>query len=159
MIVVFFAKSSHVAFVPLQERKTVNAEWYVNIGLLKVFESWCARRPNTGTQDLLLQHDHSSAHTPAATPDYLEANHVQLVTKTPHSQGLAPCDFFLYPHLVKPRLKGKQFQGARAIFEGVMSDMPQSMWSGAMVSWFERTSKFVHAEGDYFEKLDQERDP
>ena len=26
------------------------------------------------------------------------------------------------------------------------------MWSSAMVTWFERMTKCVHAEGDYFEK-------
>ena len=46
MIAVFFAKSGHVTSTPLQKRKTVNAEWYINIGLPKVFEAWTARRPN-----------------------------------------------------------------------------------------------------------------
>ena len=30
MIAVFFSKSGHVVTVPLQERKTVNAEWYIS---------------------------------------------------------------------------------------------------------------------------------
>nr|KAG5702476.1 hypothetical protein BaRGS_015108 [Batillaria attramentaria] len=47
MIAVFFAKSGHVATVPLLERKTVNAEWYINTCLPKVFEAWSARRPRT----------------------------------------------------------------------------------------------------------------
>ena len=45
--------------------------------------------------------------------------------------------------------KGKQFMGvedAGAFSEGVISDMPQSTWSGAMVTWFERIIKCVHAE-------------
>ena len=37
-------------------------------------------------------------------------------------------------------------------FEGVLSDMPQSTWSGDVVTWFKRTTKFVHAKKDYFEK-------
>ena len=106
MIVVFFAKSSHVAFVPLQERKTVNAGRYVNTCLPKVLEAWNARRSNNGTRGLLLLHDHASAHIATATLDYLEANRVQLVTQTPYSPGLAPCDFFLFPQ-VKRQLKGK----------------------------------------------------
>ena len=66
-----------------------------------------------------------------------------------YSPSLAPCDFFLFPQ-VQQRLKGKQFQGvedARAFYEGVFSDMPQSTWAGAMVTGFERTTKCVHAEG------------
>nr|KAG5699743.1 hypothetical protein BaRGS_014159 [Batillaria attramentaria] len=38
MIAVFFAKSGHVATVPLLERKTVNAEWYINTCLPKRYE-------------------------------------------------------------------------------------------------------------------------
>ena len=63
---------------------------------------------------------------------------------------------FLFPQ-VKQQLKRKQFQGiedARAVFEGMVPDMPQSMWFGDMVTWFERMTKRVYAEGDYFEKLD-----
>ena len=48
MIAVFFTKSGPMAAVQLQEWKTVNAEWYFNTFLPKVFEAWSARRPNTG---------------------------------------------------------------------------------------------------------------
>ena len=96
MIAVFFAESGHVASVPFLERKRVNAEWYIDICLPKVFEAWSVRRPNTGTRGLLLHHDNAGAHTAAATLDYLETNRVQLVTQTPHSPGLATCDFFLF---------------------------------------------------------------
>ena len=61
---------------------------------------------------------------------------------------------------MKQQLKGKQFlgiEGARAVFEGVISDIPQSTWSGAMVTWFEGMTKCVHVEGGYFEKLDWTR--
>ena len=53
---------------------------------------------------------------------------------------------------MKQQLKGKQFkdvEDARAFFEGVISDMSQSTWSGAVVTWFEIMTKRVLAEGDY----------
>ena len=43
MIAVFFAKLCHVTSVPLQERKTVNAEWYINTCLQEVLKAWSAR--------------------------------------------------------------------------------------------------------------------
>ena len=46
MIAVFFTKSGHVTSTPLWNRKTVNAEWYINIWLPKVFKAWTARCPN-----------------------------------------------------------------------------------------------------------------
>ena len=69
--------------------------------------------------------------------------------------------FFLFPR-VKQQLKGKSFQGvedARAFVEGVISDMPRSTWSGAMVTWLERITNCVHAKGDYFGKPDWARIP
>ena len=106
MIAVFFAKSDHAAPVSFQERKTVNAEWYINICLPKVFEAWSARHPNNATHDLLLHHN-ASAHTAAVTVDY-----VPLVTQTAYSPCLAPRDLFLFPR-VKHLLKGKQSQGVK----------------------------------------------
>ena len=88
MIAVFFAKSDHAAPVSFQERKTVNAEWYINICLPKVFEAWSARRPNNGTRCPLLHHNNESANTATATLDYLEAYRVPLVTQTSYSSGL-----------------------------------------------------------------------
>ena len=44
-------------------------------------------------------------------------------------------------------------------FEGVISGISQSTWSGAMVAWFERMSKCVHAEDTYFEKVSFARNP
>ena len=101
MIAVFFSKSGHVASIPLLERKTVTSEWYTNTCLPQVFESWSKRRPRTGTRGLLLHHDNASAHTAAATLDYLQENNVQLVTHPPYSPDLAPCDFFLFPQIKK----------------------------------------------------------
>ena len=156
MIAVFFAKSGHVATIPLVERKTVTADWYINTCLPQVFEAWSTRRPRTGTRGLLLHHDNASAHTAAATLDYLQENNVQLVTHPPYSPDLAPCDFFLFPQ-IKKQLKGKPFscvEEARAFAEGAISDIPQSAWAGAVDSWFQRMAKCIQAQGGYFEKLD-----
>ena len=127
MIAIFFAKSGYVASVPLQDWKTVNAEWSITMRLPEVFEAWSAHRPNDGVRGLLLHHNNASTQTTAATLDYTEANGVQLVTQTPYSPDLVPCDFVPFPQ-VKQQLKGKQFQGvkeARVFFKGVISDMPQ----------------------------------
>ena len=134
----------------------VTADWYVNHCLPKVFQAWCTRRSRTGVRGLLLHHDNASAHTTAVTLDFLAASDVQLVTHSPYSPDLAPCDWFLFPS-VKRHLKGKQFQNAedaRAFFKGVIVDIPQSAWSGVIDSWFERMVKSVWAEGAFFEKLE-----
>ena len=67
MIACFCAKFGHVATIPLEDRKTVTADWHANHCLSTVFQAWCKRRPRTGVRNLLLHHDNASAHTAAVT--------------------------------------------------------------------------------------------
>ena len=41
MIACFFANFGHVATIPLEDRKTVTADWYVNHCLPKILQAWC----------------------------------------------------------------------------------------------------------------------
>ena len=50
MIACFFANFGHVATIPLEDRKTVTADWYVNHSLPIIFQAWCKRRPRTACQ-------------------------------------------------------------------------------------------------------------
>ena len=100
MIACFFAKFGHVATIPLEDRKTVTTDWYVNHCLLKIFQARCKRRARTGVRGLLLRHDNASAHTAAVTLDFLTTSDIQLVTRSPYSPDLTPCDWFLF-HSVK----------------------------------------------------------
>ena len=134
----------------------VTADWYVSHCLPKIFQAWCKRRPRTDVRGLLFHHDNASMHTAAVTLDFLAASDVQLVIHPPYSPDVAPCDWFLLLP-VKRQLKGKQFQNnedARAFFEGVVFDVPQSTWTGVIDSWFETMVKCVQAEGGFFEKLE-----
>ena len=143
MIACFCAKFGHVATILLEDGKTVTADWYVNHSLPKIFQAWCRRRPEMGVRGLLLHHDNASAHTAAVTLDFLAANDVQLVTHPPYSLDLVPSGCFLLLS-VKRQLKGKHFlnaEDARAFFEGVILDIPQSTWPGVIDIWFERMVK------------------
>jgi len=54
---------------------------------------------------------------------------------------------------------GKQLLGirdAQAFFEGIIPGIPQSAWSDARVTRFERMTKSGHAEERDFEKTGQE---
>ena len=128
-----------------QVRKTDNAEWYVNICLPKVFEAWTVRRPNNGTQGLLLHHDNAWL-TP---PPPLWTTWKQIAFSWSPRPRIPGVSFFLFPQ-VKRQFKGKQILGiknAQAVLEGVISDVPCSTWSEAMVRLFERMTKCVHVEG------------
>ena len=94
MIACFFAKFGHVATIPLEDRKTVTADWYVNQCLPKVSQAWHKRCPQTSVRGLLLHHSNASAHTAAVTLDFLAASNVQLVTHPPYSPDLVPVTVF-----------------------------------------------------------------
>ena len=144
-----------MAFVPLQEKKTVNTEWYIKLCHALGLRGWeCL----SSKQRYPLSAPPSSTTTQVLTPPPpLWTTWKQIAftwSPRPRNPRLAPCDFFLFPR-VKQQLKGKQFQGveeARAFSEGVVSDTPQSTWSASMVTRFERMTKRVNVEGDYFEK-------
>ena len=155
MVATFFGRAGHIATVALQDRRTVNADWYVSQCLPQVFAAWCRRSRNSRLRGLLLHHDNASAHTAAATLDFLAENGVQLVSHPPYSPDLAPCDFFLFP-LVKNQLRGTRFESPEAVrvaFEEVVSTVVDEQWAAAWTQWFERMRKCLQAGGNYFEKL------
>jgi len=87
----------------------------------------CAR---TGTQGLLLHHDNVSAHTAAATLDFLAESSVQLVTHPPYSPDLAPFDWF-FGQATARRKAFYCAEDARTFFEGIILYIPESTWWGA----------------------------
>lgn len=155
MVATFMSKSGHVATIPLQDRRTVTADWYVHQCLPQVLEEWNRRRPGTGTRRLMLHHDNAPAHAAFATIDFLATERVQLLSHPPYSPDLAPCDFFLFP-FVKKQLRGTRFnspEDAVRAFTRAIEDIDDVTWSTAWMTWFERMGKCVAAGGEYFEKL------
>ena len=111
-IAYFFANFGYVATIPLEYRKMVTADWYVNLCLPKIFQARCKRRLRAGVRGLLLHHNNASAHTAAVTLDFLATSNTQLVTRPPYSSKLPPCDWFLLPS-VKRQLKGSSVRTSK----------------------------------------------
>ena len=154
MVASFFAKTGHVATVPLDDRRTVNADWYVNQCIPQVLDVWQQRRPKTGLKGLLWHHDNASVHTAALTIDFLSENSIQLVSHPPYSPDLAPCDFFLFPS-VKEKIRGTNFDSAddaTCAFIEAISDVNQETWAHCFEMWFYRMKLCIEAHGECFEK-------
>ena len=60
MVATFFCRSGHVVTVPLQDRRTVTAEWYSTVCLPKVVEKMKELRSRSR---LLFHHDIASSYT------------------------------------------------------------------------------------------------
>jgi histone-lysine N-methyltransferase SETMAR len=151
MVATFFCKGGHVATVPLENHRTVTAQWYTEVCLPKVFDSWCQRRPNDQLRHLQLHHDNAPAHTAIRTTEFLESKSVKLLFHPPYSPDLAPADFFLFGH-IKEQLRGHDFvspEEAVRAYEDLVKNIPTKMWNSTFQNWFTRMSECINNNGEY----------
>ena len=80
MVASYIAQTGHITTIPLKERRTVTADWYVHQCLLRVLHAVRTRRPKSG---ISLHHDNAPAHTAAATREFLASEDVQLMPPPP----------------------------------------------------------------------------
>ena len=152
MVASYIAKTGHITTIPLEERCTVAADWYVHQCLPQVLHAVCTRCPKSS---ITLHHDNAPAHTAATTRDFLASEGVQLISHPPYSLDLAPCDFFLFPHVTK-QLRGTRYdspQDAIRAFTRAVDSTDKVMRSEVWKSWFQRMARCIEAQGGYFEKL------
>lgn len=152
MVASFVTKTGPIATIPLEDRRTVTSDWYVHQCLPKVLHAARARRPRSA---ITLHHDNAPAHTAATTREFLASEGVKLMSHPPYSPDLAPCDFFVFPH-VKKQLRGTRYdtpQDAVRAFTGVIEGIDKVTWSEVWRTWFERMNRCIAAGGEYFEKL------
>lgn len=96
MVASFFSCTGHVATVPLEDRRTVNADWYTSVCLPIVFKEVREKRPRC---NIILHQDNASSHTASRTIEFLRASNVKLMDHPPYSPDLAPYDFYLFPSI------------------------------------------------------------
>ena len=89
----FFDKTGHVAMVPLEQRRTVNSEWYTTICLPVVFQEIriINRRRRT-----TLHHDNASSHSSAQTTTFLSTENIDLMSYPPYNPDLARMTSFYF---------------------------------------------------------------
>jgi [histone H3]-lysine36 N-dimethyltransferase SETMAR len=151
MIASFFKKIGPVVSVALENRRTVNAEWYTTICLPTVFEKVRQNRPRSR---IVLHQDNASSHNAEETKKFLATNRIDLMTHPPYSPDLAPCDFFLFPY-IKDKMRGVKFNTADAAveaFENLVSEVPPERWAKCFDDWFYRMKKCIQCNGEYFKK-------
>jgi Transposase. len=151
MIACFFGKTGHVASVALEDRRTVNSDWYTSICLPEVIAKI---RRNNVKRRIIVHHDNASAHTAQRTIDFLSSENIEIMTHCPYSPDLSPNDFFLFPN-IKNKLRGKRFaspEEAVEAFNLCVSEVPRSEWRRCFEDWFHRMKKCIDLKGEYFEK-------
>ena len=85
MVALYIAKTGHITTIPLEERRTVTADWYVHQCLPQVLHAVCTRRPKSS---ITLHHDNAPAHTAAATREFPASEDV--LQGVPSQRGCPP---------------------------------------------------------------------
>ena len=81
MIACFFGYTGHVT-TALEDRRTVNTDWYTTIYLPEVINELSITNRN---RRIILHHDNASCHTACQTVDLLSNNNVELMTYCSYS--------------------------------------------------------------------------
>ncbi|CAH2004492.1 unnamed protein product [Acanthoscelides obtectus] len=145
----FLSKAGHIATIPLNEQRTVTADWYTIICLPKVITE--LRKINPEIR-IILHQDNASSHTAQKTRQYLTEENVELLDHRPYSPDLSPNDFFTFPK-IKNRLHGQRFQSpeeAVDAFKNAVLDLPANEWNKCFENWFERMQMCINLRGEYY---------
>ncbi|KAG7308967.1 hypothetical protein JYU34_004823 [Plutella xylostella] len=151
MVASFVSKTGHVATIPLQEQRTVTADWYTTVCLPEVVRELRKTNPN---RRIILHHDNASSHTARKTRTFLNMENVELMDHPPYSPDLSPNDYFTFPR-IKDMLRGQRFSGPEEAVEAYKSavlTVSTSDWNYCFNDWFNRMKKCIECHGDYFEK-------
>ena len=100
--------------------------------------------------------DNAPAHTARRTKEFLKQSGLELIEHPTYSSDLAPCDFSLFPTLIR-YLKRRRFESETeliATFLEAVDYIPQSCYSRLFNLWVERCQKCIDANGEYFEHLE-----
>ncbi|CAH1958820.1 unnamed protein product [Acanthoscelides obtectus] len=150
MVATFVSKAGHIATIPLNEQRTVTADWYTTICLPKVITEIRKINPE---RRIMLHQENASSHTAQKTRQYLTEENVELLDHPPYSPDLSPNDFFTFP--IKNSLRGQRFQlpeEAVDAFKNAVLDLPANEWNKCFENWFERMQMCINLRGEYLEK-------
>ncbi|XP_035231702.1 protein C15orf41 homolog [Stegodyphus dumicola] len=102
----------HLEFIP--EGCFLNKDLYIKI-LRHLHESIRKKRPKMwAEQSWVLFHDNAPAHQSLLDNDFLAKTKTPVLPQPPYSANLAPCNFFLFPELVRC-LQDLQFQSSNEV--------------------------------------------
>ncbi|CAH2000155.1 unnamed protein product [Acanthoscelides obtectus] len=147
----FVSKAGHIATIPLNEQRTVTADWYTTICLPKVITELRKINPE---RRMILHQDNANSHTAQKTRQYLTEENVELLDHSPYSPDLSPNDFFTFPE-IKNRLGDQRFQSpeeAVDAFKNAVLDLPANEWNKCFENRFECMQMCIDLRGEYFEK-------
>ena len=104
---------------------------------------------------VIFHHDKAPSHRAATTQTAVRQLGFELLSHSPYSPDLSPCDFFLFP-VMKTYLRGTHFDDTHelsvAVQVAISNKQPSSFRQCFIQSCLERCRKCISFNGEYFEK-------
>jgi len=153
MLTIFFDSRGVVHHEYTPQGQSINKEYYLEV-LRRLRDAVRRKRPDlwaTGTWQL--HHDNAPAHSLQLIQIFLAKHNIPVVQQAPYSPDMAPCDFWLFPHL-KMQLKGTRFESRNDIIRNTMTKLYsicKEAFQKCFEQWRNRWEKCVQLQGDYFE--------
>jgi hypothetical protein len=104
-------------------------------------------------QTWLLHHDNTPSHTFVLAQQFLAKQYMAVLSHTPYSPDLTPCDFFPFPEM-KLKLKRRQFDAIEEIqaeSQTVLATLTGKDFQEAFQKLRRRWDGCLRAGGNYFE--------
>ena len=79
------------------------------------------------------------------------------ISHPPYSQDLSPCEFFLFPLLMKTH-SGRRYESRGALGYAIyhcLQGIPKKAYFSAFTEWISKLEKCVSLKGEYFERLNE----
>ena len=152
---IFFNTKGVIFQKPREKGGTITGVYYNEKVLADIVSYYKRARPTTGLKGIKLLHDNAPAHKSKVVKEYLEEENFETLPHPPYSLDLAPCDFFLFPHL-KRQLAGRRFDSRSALGSAVfqcLHQVPKNDFKRSFLDWVQRLKLCVAAKGAYFEGL------
>ena len=146
----------HIDYLP--HGTTMNGKYYANL-LKQVRQSIKEKRRGKIRRGIMLHQDNAPVHTSRVAMDAVRECGYELLPHPPYSPDLAPSDFHLFPRL-KKHLRGRRFDDdgeLTAAVEGWLGDQDVDFYRSGINDWKTRWDKCVELEGDYVEKIKQNK--
>ena len=114
------------------------------------------RRETRGLRGLIFHDDNAKLYRAWITNEFLLENHVEQYENAAYSPDLSPFDFLVLFAKLKKQLRGIRFNDDNEMptaLEQVIDSLMKEDFKNCFEDWFIRMHKCIHAEGQYFEKI------
>ena len=153
MLTIFFDSRGVVHHEYAPQGQNINNEYYLEV-LRRLHDAVQHKRPDlwaAGTWQL--HRDNAPAHSSQLIQTFLAKHNIPVVRQAPYSPDMAPCDYWLFPHL-KMQLKGTRFESQDDIIQNMMAKLysiRKEAFQKCFEQWQNCWEKCVLSQADYFE--------